>query len=198
MKEEELGKLEKKVSLAAALILTAGHRTPGIRGWELRRRIGKNYPKILEALEERLKQIGLRLKVVHEGEKDDLDRARFYVVVNDPLSVSDLTTIGFRLDELAILAATLAFLFTRNEKAPLKEVVEMLESKYPKWRVESAIEKLIRRGYLIKTEEEVLTIGWRTKVEVEKQALLKAFAEITAQKEGSSDTAQASSSSQPL
>lgn len=177
--DEELGKLEKKVALAAAYMLASGHRLPGVRGWELRRRLGKNYGKIVEALDSRLREIGLRVKVVHDSEeKEDLDRARFYIVLRDSLVISDLPSLGYRMDELAILAATLAYLYSKNGRAPQREVSEMLESKYPRWRVEAALEKLARRGYLLKTEDGLLSVGWRAEVEVDRRELLRAFTEI--------------------
>ncbi len=181
MSGEELGKLEKKMAQAVALILASGHRLPGVRGWELRRRLGKNFPKIINSLDSRLKQIGLRVKIVPDPEAgpDDLDRARFYIVLSDPLTLSDVQTLGYSLDELAILSATLAYLLAKNGSASEKEVVEMLETKYPKWRVEAALERLARRGYLNRTEEGVVSIGWRTLVEVDKQELLKAFASLS-------------------
>jgi len=37
---EEVGKLEKRLAQAAAMILASGHRLPGGRGWELRGELG--------------------------------------------------------------------------------------------------------------------------------------------------------------
>jgi len=181
--DEELKKLEKKLSIAVSLMVASGHRFPGVRGWELRRRLGKNYPKLIESLNSRLKDIGLQVKIIHDQkyEENDLDRARFYIVLSDPLNISDIPTLGYSLDELAILSATLAYLFTKNEKANYKEVVEMLETKYQKWRVEAILERLSRKGYLIKNDDGTISIGWRTRVEVDKQELLKAFINIASQ-----------------
>ena len=176
--EKELTKMERKVAIAAALILTAGHRQPGVRGWELRRRLGKGYHRVLEVLDSRLKKLGLKLKVVYEDESQDPERARYYVVVSEPLVLSDLTTLGYSIDEVAILAATLAYLYASNDRRPYKEVVELLETKYPKWRVESVLERLIRRGYLVRTEDDQLVVGWRAKVEVDKKELLRAIASL--------------------
>ncbi|MCS7142538.1 MAG: hypothetical protein NZ920_01900 [Aigarchaeota archaeon] len=195
---EELAKFEKKLAIATTLILMAGHRTPGVRGWELRRRIGKDYQRVLEVLNDRFKDLGLMLKIVYDDENvKDFDRARIYAVVSEPITTSDLPTIGYRLDELAILSATLAYLFTKSDKAPMNEVVEVLESKFQKWVIESTIDKLVRRGYLTKTDDGFLMVGWRVKVEVDRQALLKAFASMGQQEEASSDTVQGPSSSQP-
>ncbi|MEM0382648.1 MAG: hypothetical protein QW059_06090 [Nitrososphaerota archaeon] len=195
MSGEDLGKLEKKMAQAVALILASGHRLPGVRGWELRRRLGKNFPKIINSLDSRLKQIGLRVKIVPDPETgpEDLDRARFYIVLSDPLALSDIQTLGYSLDELAILSATLAYLLAKNGSAAEKEVMEMLETKYPRWRVEAAIERLSRRGYLNRTEEGVLSVGWRTLVEVDRQELLKAFASLGTMESSEKETEKADS-----
>ncbi len=180
MSGEEVGKLEKRLAQAVAMILASGHRLPGVRGWELRRKLGKSFPKVVGALDSRLRQVGLRLKVVPDPDAgpNDYDRARFYIVLADPLTLSDIPTLGYSLDELAILSATLAYLLSRDDSAPEKEVVELLEAKYPRWRVEATLERLARRGYLVKSEDGVLSVGWRTFVEVDKQELLKAFASL--------------------
>jgi hypothetical protein len=185
--DEELKKLEKKLSVAVSLMVASGHRLPGVRGWELRRRLGKNYPKLIESLNSKLREVGLQVKIIHDQDagEGDLDRARFYIVLSDPLNISDIPTLGYSLDELAVLSATLAYLFTKNEKASYKEVVEMLETKYQKWRVESILERLSRKGYLVKNDDGTISIGWRTKVEVDKQELLKAFVNISGQEKSS-------------
>jgi len=188
--DDELRKLEKKLSVATSLMVASGHRLPGVRGWELRRRLGKNYPKLIESLNSRLKEIGLQVKIVHDqkAEEGDLDRARFYIVLADPLNISDIPTLGYSIDELAVLSATLAYLFTKNEKASYKEVVEMLETKYQKWRIEAILERLSRKGYLMKNDDGTISVGWRTWVEVDKQELLKAYVNIAGQNKYSNQT----------
>ncbi|MDW8042803.1 MAG: hypothetical protein RMJ30_00970 [Nitrososphaerota archaeon] len=175
----ELTKLERKVALAVAMMLTAGHRQPGVRGWELRRRLGRNYQRVLEAADARLRRVGLKVRAVPEEGADDPDRVRYYVVVAEPLSLYDLGTMGYSIDEVAILAVTLAYLFANNERAPYKQVVELLEAKYQKWRVESVLERLVRRGYLVRTEDDALVVGWRSKVEVDRQELMRAIASLS-------------------
>ncbi|MCX8203238.1 MAG: MAGE domain-containing protein, partial [Nitrososphaeria archaeon] len=91
----------------------------------------------------------------------------------------DLGTMGYSIDEVAILAVTLAYLFANNERAPYKQVVELLEAKYQKWRVESVLERLVRRGYLVRTEDDALVVGWRSKVEVDRQELMRAIASLS-------------------
>lgn len=145
----------------------------------MRRRLGKNYERVLEALNTRLKRVGLKIRSVQEEGSDDPDRTRYYVVVSEPLALNDLGTMGYSIDEVAILAVTLAFLFTNNDRAQYKQVVELLESKYPKWRVESVLERMVRRGYLVRTDDDNLVVGWRSRVEVDRQELLRAITALS-------------------
>lgn len=176
MSSEE--RMSRKLMIAATMLLFRSHRRPGVRGWELRHRLGKNYMKVIDILNSRLNQLGLRIKTVfEEGEENNLEKARFYVVLAHPLTMSDLVTAGWRIDEVAALAAALSILSSRGGKAPLRDIIEVLETKFPKWKAEAYIERAIRRGYLSKTDEDVVTMGWRTKVELDQKSLLKAILE---------------------
>ena len=164
--------------IAATMLLFKSHRRPGIRGWELKNRLGKNYMRVVDALNSRLKPLGLEIKTVfEEGEENNLDKARFYVTLSHPLTMSDLVTAGWRIDEVAALAITLSTLSSRGGKASVKDVLEILETKFPRWKAEAYLEKAIRRGYIEKIEEETLAIGWRTRVEIDQKTLLKAILE---------------------
>lgn len=174
----------KKLSTLMAMLLFTSHRLPGVRGYELRRKLGKNYLKIVESLNHRLEPLGLRVKILFETaaenqpSEEDYDRARYFITLAEPLTLSDVVAAGWRIDELAVLSAALAFLFSRGGKASKKEVVEILESKLPKWRVESAIEKFVRRGYLVDSSDGMLSVGWRAVAEVDQKQLIKALTEL--------------------
>lgn len=176
-KEEKLG---KKVSLAAAMLLFHSHRLPGVRGWELRRKLGKNYMKIIDALNSKLNEIGLKVKVVMdtESKEKDLDRARFYITLADSLSLSDIAGAGWPIDEVAILSATLSYIASRGGRAPEKEVRELLGTKFPQWKIDAALEKFSRRGYIMITEDGIVQMGWRTEVEVDIKGLLKSLVSV--------------------
>ena len=167
----------KKLMTAAAMLLFRSHRKPGVKGWELKYRLGKNYMKIIDALNSHLKRLGLEVKTVFE-EGEDLDKARFYVTLARPLMLSDLVTSGWSIDEVAALAVTLSILVSRGGKAPLKDVLEVLETKFPKWKAEAHLERAIRRGYVEKSEEDVLTLGWRARVELDQKELLTSVLEL--------------------
>ncbi len=174
--------MTRKLMIAAAMLLFASHRRPGVRGWELKHRLGKNYMKVIDILNSRLSQLGLRIKTVFEEEgEENLDRARFYVTLAHPLTMSDLVTAGWRIDEVAALAAALSVISSRGGKAPLRDVLEVLETKFPKWKAEAYLERAVRRGYINKTDDDILTIGWRTRVELDQKTLLKAVLEAQPQ-----------------
>ncbi len=177
----------RKLMTAAAMLLFKSHRKPGVKGWELKHRLGKNYMKIIDALNSYLKRIGLEVKTVFE-EGEDLDKARFYVTFAHPLTLSDLVTAGWSIDEVAVLAVTLSILASRGGKAPAKEVLEILQTKLPRWRAEAHLERAIRRGYIEKTEEDMLVIGWRTKVEIDQKELLKSLLEMKPEEAAEEDS----------
>ncbi|MCL7391054.1 MAG: hypothetical protein LZ172_03675 [Thaumarchaeota archaeon] len=182
MSSEE--RISRKLMIAATMLFFKSHRSPGVRGWELKNRLGKNYMKVLELLNHKLNELGLQIKTVFEDDSSqDLDRARFYITLTHPLTMSDLVTSDYRIDEVAALAITLSIIFSRGGKTPLRDVLEVLETKFPKWKAEAYIEKAIRRGYINKTEEDILTIGWRTRVELDQRELLKAILEAQPQQE---------------
>ncbi len=167
----------RKLVTAATMLLFRSHRKPGVKGWELKHRLGKNYMKVIDALNSYLKKIGLEVKTVME-EGEDLDKARFYVTLAHPLTVSDLVTAGWSIDEVAALAVTLSILVSRGGKASVREVLDVLQTKFPKWRAEAHLERAIRRGYVEKLDEDILTIGWRAKVELDQKELLRSMLEL--------------------
>ncbi|MEM0442693.1 MAG: hypothetical protein QXS57_05040 [Candidatus Caldarchaeum sp.] len=175
----------KKISTAMAMLLFTSHRLPGVRGYELRRRIGKNYLKVLESLNHRLEPLGLRVKTLFETPSDkepseeDYDRARYFITLADPLSLSDIVAAGWRIDDLAVLSTSLAVLFSRGGRAPKKELIDLLESKLPKWRVEAALERFVRRGYLHDIGDGMLAVGWRALAEVDQKELIKAVSSLS-------------------
>lgn len=186
-KAKEAEKVRKKIAMAATMLLFSSHRLPGVRGWELRKKLGRNYMKIIEMLNSKISSLGLQVKIVFEGEGDrqkpgeeDLDRARFYVTLSNILSLTDSLSAGWRIDELAALSAIISNIASRGGKAPLKEVLEVLQTKFPKWKSEASIERFIRRGYINKTEDDILFVGWRTRAEVDVSKVLQEIVKIGA------------------
>lgn len=175
----EEAEVHRKLVKATQLLILQRHRSPGVKGWELKRTLGREYTKIIEMLNTELNQLGLEVKIVQEesgkiGEAspEDLDRARFFIIIKGPLPPSELASSGWRVDDIAVLAASIAYINSRHGKAPRRQVEELLREKFPRWKVDMNLDRFIRRGYLIEDEGSVLYIGWRTRAEIDQKTLL--------------------------
>lgn len=181
-----------KVKKALQLLLLPKVRAPGVKGWELKRSLGKDYKRILEVLSSEIERIGLTIKVVNEsGEivtplrEEEFDNARYYIIFKDGVSLRDATTSGMSVDDMAALTIILSYLTAKHGKAPIKEVEKLLKEKLPKWKVEWNIGRFIRKGYLHR-EGEMLSLGWRSLVEVDLKSLLNLI--LAAQLKETSET----------
>jgi hypothetical protein len=80
--------------------------------------------------------------------------------------------IGWRIDDLAGLAIAISYIISKKGKVPRKEVEELLHDKLPGWKVGLNIDRYIRYGYLTQDESGQLYIDWRTRAEVDQNALI--------------------------
>jgi hypothetical protein len=176
---EDTATYVRRVKRAAKILFFRRHRQPGVKGWELRRSLGKNYLKIIDLLNQRLTSIGLQVNTVYEGAvnpekptKEQRDRARLYITLKDPLSASDLVMSGWRVDEVAGLVVAVSYIISKQGKASRREVELLLKEKFPKWRVEPNLNRFIRRGYLNEIDD-ILYLDWRARAEIDQKTLLK-------------------------
>lgn len=177
---DETASYMSKIKRAAKLLFYQRHRKPGLKGWELKKALGKDYLKIIGLLNEQLENIDLQIKTVYEGVEhtrnptdDQLERARFYITLKSPLYTSDMTMSGWRVDDVASLVVAIAFIISKQGKASRKEVEKILEEKFPKWRVSPKINRFIKQGYLGLSKNDVLYLDWRSRAEVEQRELVK-------------------------
>jgi len=169
-----------KMKRAVHMLFYRRHKRPGVKGWELRKALGSDYPKVLSILDEYLKPLDLQVKTVFEEEKptsekstlEELDKARFYITLRGELTPKEAKMVGWRIDDLAGLAITIAYIISKKGKAPRKEVEELLREKLPGWKVGLNIDRYIRYGYLTQDENEQLYLDWRTRAEVDQKALI--------------------------
>jgi hypothetical protein len=168
-----------KLKRATHMLFYKRHKKPGAKGWELRKALGSDYPKVLKILDDYLKALDLQVKTVFEEDKqiekpslEQLDKARFIVTLRGELAPKEAKMIGWRIDDLAGLAIAIAYIISKKGKAPRKEVEELLRDKLPGWRVGINLERYVRYGYLTQDESEQLYIDWRTRAEVEQNALV--------------------------
>jgi len=169
----------RKLKRATHLLFYRRHRRPGVKGWELRKRLGSDYPKVLGLLDAYLEKLDLRVKTVFEAETpsekptlEQLDRARFFITLRGGLTPKETKLSGWRIDDIAGLAVAVAFVISKKGKASRDEVEGLLRDKLLGWRVDINIDRYIRAGYLAQDENQQLYLDWRTRAEVDEKALV--------------------------
>jgi len=177
----------RKLKRATHLLFYRRHRKPGVKGWELRKRLGSDYPKVLGLLDTYLEKLDLQVKTVFEGEKpsekptlEQLDRARFFITLRGGLTPKETKMSGWRIDDIAGLAIAISYIISKKGRAPRDEVEELLRDKLPGWRVDINMDRYIRAGYLAQDENKQLYLDWRTRAEVDEKALVDLL--LTAEK----------------
>jgi len=175
----------RKMKRAVHLIFYRRHRQPGVKGWELRRSLGSDYPQVLNLLDDYLEKLDLTVKPVLEEEPnppenptlDQLDKAKFYVTLRGSLTQRETKLVGWRIDDLAGLAVSLGYIISKGGKAPREDVEAILRPKLPGWRVEMNLNRYLRSGYLTEDESGMLYLDWRTRAEVDQKKLIDLFLE---------------------
>lgn len=164
---------------ATHMLFFKHHRKPGVKGWELRKRLGSDYLKILALLNRYLEKLDLQVKSVSAEEvsaenptKAQLDKDRFYVTLRGTLSPKEVKMMGWRIDDIAGLAIVIATIVARQGKASRDEVEELLRIKLPGWRVGYNVDRYIRAGYIDQDEKGQLYIDWRTRAEIDEKTLV--------------------------
>ena len=163
--------LERKVRKAFQVLVLQRGRNPGVKGWEMRRHLGRDFRQILQVLSEDVASMGLEVFEVKGADTTD-DSSRFLLRFKDPPTVSEAETSGIRIDDLGVLAATIAFVNSKQGRAARREVEHFLREKFPKWRVEYSLDRYVKRGYLEQDERGMLHVGWRTRAEVDEKTLM--------------------------
>jgi hypothetical protein len=168
-----------KLKRAIHILFFKRHAKPGVKGWELRKALGSDYPKVLKILDGYLKNLDLEVKtVLDEGVKteklspEQMDRARFTVVLRGNLAPKEAKMVGWRIDDFAGLAITIAYITSKKGKASREEVEALLREKLPGWKVGLNLERYIRYGYLTQDENGQMYLDWRTRAEVDQKALI--------------------------
>ena len=184
------GVYASKMKRATHMLFYRQHQKPGVKGWELHKALGADYPKVLDILDDYLKSLDLQVKTVFEEEKkpaekpslDELDKARFYITLRGELTPKETKMIGWRIDDLAGLATAIAYIISKKGQAPRKEVEELLNEKLPGWKVGLNIDRYIRYGYLLQDDNAQLYLDWRTRAEVDQKSLIDTLLTAETQK----------------
>ncbi|MGD0318731.1 MAG: SEC61-beta family protein [Nitrososphaerales archaeon] len=171
MESADRALLERKVRKAFQVLVLQRGRNPGVKGWEMKRHLGRDYRKIVEVLSEDVSALGLEVFEVKGADGTD-DSSRFLLRFREPPTVSEAETSGIRIDDLAVLAATIAFINSKQGRAARREAEQFLREKFPKWRVEYSLDRYLKRGYLEQDDRTMLHVGWRTRAEVDEKTLM--------------------------
>ena len=169
----------RKVKRATHLLFYMHHRKPGVKGWELRRKLGSDYPKVLKILNSYLEKLDLQVKTVFEEAEpvekpsaSQLDKARFFVTLREDLTAKETKMMGWRIDDIAGLATAISCILSKKGKASREDVESLLRDKLPGWRVDINMNRYIRSGYLAEDENKQLYLDWRTRAEIDQRTLV--------------------------
>ncbi len=168
IEEESTLKAERKVKKAAQILFFRRHRIPGVKGWELKKALGDNYMDVIGVLNSALDKLGMEVKRITEEGEEKTEHGRFMIVLKNHLVEK---ASGERIDDVAMLSATLAYIISKQGKAPRKAIENFLTDKFPKHRIFFALDRYIKQGYLGE-DDKALYIGWRTRAEVDRKSLL--------------------------
>jgi hypothetical protein len=168
-----------KMKRATHMLFFRKHQKPGVKGWELRKGLGSDYPKVIDVLDDFLSPLDLQVKTVYEKEEapqkpslEESDKARFYITLRGSLQPKEAKMMGWRIDDLAGLAISISYIISKKGQAARRDVEELLSEKLPGWKVNLNLERYIRYGYLQQDEKEQLYLDWRTRAEVDERALI--------------------------
>lgn len=168
----------RKIKDAVHLLFFKHHRLPGVRGWELRQELGADWLDVIDVLDKQLKPLDLQVTRaldepdIIEPTRAQLADARFYITMRGSVDQKTAKTIGWRIDDIAGLAVTIAFLISRQGKTPRVDVERALAEKLPGWRAKMNVDRYIDEGYLGEDESGNLYIDWRSRAEVDQKQLV--------------------------
>ena len=201
MKEEQ-GYYPERVKRAAHLLFFKRGRVPGARSWELKSGLGKEYLKVLTQLDESLKDLDLEVKKVesqilsdYKPGPDGEEESRYFVRLKGTLTPREARMTGWRIDNLAALAACLSLIVSKQGKSERKELEEVIGQKVGRWRALTLTDAFLRSGYLEEDEEGLVKLGWRTRAELNLESLMMLIAESKPKgtmDEGASEATEAS------
>jgi hypothetical protein len=176
-----------KLKRAIHLLLFRRGKMPGAKEWELKEKLGKNFEQVIEQLNQLLSELDLEIKKVKESSSMETtqereihpgDMTRYYITLKGSLGLKEAKMIGWRIDNLAALAASIAYLLSKQGKAPRDDLERLLSNKFGKWKAVTLVDVFLRTGYLEEDDAGVTSIGWRTQSEVDLKTLMTKMAEV--------------------
>ena len=175
-----------KLKRAVHLLLFRRGKVPGAREWEFKEKVGKNYEQVLKQLNELLSELDLEVKKVAEPRTEEtttesgrarLEEARYFVALKGTLGIKEAKMIGWRIDNLAALSASVAYLVSKQGKAGREDLEKLLAQKFGRWKALTLVDIFLRSGYLEEDDAGTMSLGWRTRSEIDLRALMTKMAE---------------------
>lgn len=169
---------QRKLKDAVHLLFFTHHKLPGVRGWELRKELGTDWLNIVEVLDKQLQPLDLKVtRVLEEPDlveptNSQLQDARFYITMRGTVDQKTAKTIGWRIDDIAGLAVSVAYIISKQGKVPRQDIERVLSEKLPGWRVKLNIDRYIQQGYLGEDDQNVLFLNWRARAEIDSKKLV--------------------------
>ena len=169
---------QSKMKDAVHLLFFTHHKLPGVRGWELRKELGTDWQNIVEVLDKQLQPLDLKVtRVLEEPDVIEptgaqLQDARFYITMRGSVDQKTAKTIGWRIDDIAGLAVSVAYIISKQGKVPRQDIERVLSEKLPGWRVKLNIDRYIQQGYLGEDDQGVLFLNWRARAEIDSKKLV--------------------------
>ena len=175
----------EKLKRAVHMLLFKRGKMPGAKEWALKQQLGKNYAQIVEQLNTLLADLDLEVKklkedYVSESAEGETPDTRFIVTLKGSISPREARMSGWRIDNLAALAASVSYIVSKQGKAPREEVEKLVANKVGRWKTLSLLDSFTRNGYLMEDTEGTMSLGWRTKAEVDLTSLMTLLAESRA------------------
>ena len=203
MKQEQ-SYYPERVKRAAHLLFFKRGRVPGARSWELKSGLGKEYLKVLTQLDESLKDLDLEVKKVESQVLSDYkpgldgeEESRYFVRLKGTLTPREARMNGWRIDNLAALAACLSLIVSKQGKSERKELEDVIGQKVGRWRALTLTDAFLRSGYLEEDEEGLVKLGWRTRAELDLESLMMLIAETKPKGVIEQESEEASEASAP-
>lgn len=161
-----------KVRRALQLILFRRGRRPGARDWELRNRLGKDHDAVLARVDTLLGDLDLKLKAVSEPGLAEDAGVRYLAILRGTMAPSEARLTGWRIDSLAALSASLAFVLAKQGRVPREDLEDLIGEKLGRWRSETLVDAFVRSGYMFEDDSGLMALGWRSYAEVELKDLI--------------------------
>ncbi len=129
---------------------------------------------VLARVNEVLGDLDLKLKAVTEPGVAE-EGVRYLAVLKGTMAPAEARLTGWRIDSLAALAASIAFVLAKQGRIPREDLEDMIAEKLGRWRSETLVDAFVRSGHLFEDESGLIALGWRTYAEVEVKDLVAAL-----------------------